>query len=89
MKIGGSIYAKTQEDETEVRAIVRTKAGRHVKQINCVLNGKEVLNSEFTTSASAESYVAFSIAGNNQGAKVDMNWVDSEGDRGKASTTVI
>ena len=91
---GGTTTVKaliTHPMETGTRKDKKTgkKVPAHyITEVNCQLNGKEVVTAQWGPAVSKNPYLSFQIAGAKSGDSVSISWVDNTGGKDSASAKV-
>jgi len=59
-----------------------------IQSVNATLNGKTVLDSQWSQSISKNPFLGFRIKGAKKGDKLVVSWVDNKGDKDSGQATV-
>jgi sulfur-oxidizing protein SoxZ len=89
---GGSVYAKTMGDVTNVKAIIRYNADGgdgYVTAIECRHNGRKVLGMNLTEKTTREPYLEFRFRGGAKGDEMELSWRDNKGATGSAKGNIL
>src|SRR5690348_9137033 len=59
-----------------------------IQNVTVKVNGKTVVEAQISQAVSRNPVFSFRVKGGNKGDKVEVSWVDNEGDSNKTETTV-
>ena len=97
------IRAKLKGGDTTVKALIthpmetglrkNKKTGEkipahYIQEVTCKHNGNEVMTAHWGPAVSKNPYVSIVLSGAAQGDTIEMSWVDNQGGKDSASTTV-
>jgi len=60
----------------------------HITNVTATVNGKTVLDAEWSGGVSKNPYLAFKVKGANKGDKVMIKWADNKGDHNSAEASI-
>ena len=97
------IKAKAENGETTVKALIKhpMETGRrksketaevipihYIKEVTCSYKGEPLLTTEWGPTISKNPFLSFKVMGGAPGEKVELSWVDNNGDSDSASATI-
>jgi len=59
-----------------------------IQQVTATLNGKTVLDSQWSQAISKNPFLGFKVKGAKAGDKVAVNWVDNKGDKNSVEAAI-
>lgn len=59
-----------------------------IQEVNCELNGSNVLTAHWGTAVSKNPYLSFKFSGAKAGDKLKVSWVDNKGDSDSAEVKI-
>lgn len=59
-----------------------------IKQVTCTLNGKPVLEAQWSQAVSKNPFLGFRVKGAKAGDKIVVSWEDNKGDKNSAEAAV-
>lgn len=59
-----------------------------IKNVSATLNGKAVLDAQWSQAVSKNPFLGFKLRGAKAGDKVEVSWVDNKGDTNKIETSI-
>ena len=66
----------------------QTVPAHFIQSVTVTLNGKTVLDTQFSQAVSKNPFLGIRVKGAKAGDKVVVNWVDNKGDKGSGEATV-
>ena len=59
-----------------------------ITQVTATLNGKPVMNAQWSQAVSRNPFLGFKVRGAKPGDKIGVSWVDNKGEKSSIETTV-
>lgn len=59
-----------------------------IQEVNASVNGKTVLDSQWSQAISKNPFLGFKVKGAKAGDKVVVNWIDNKGDKNTAEAVI-
>jgi|ERR1043166_1797314 sulfur-oxidizing protein SoxZ len=59
-----------------------------IRQVTATLNGKTVLDAQWSQAVSRNPFLGFKVKGAKVGDKIAVSWIDNTGDKSSIETTV-